>query len=284
MATTTPLAFCSISALDRSLEAAAALAAAQGLDGLEVTARPPHLDPRAPRSAIRAAGRGVRAAGLDVVAYGSYLGRRDALGEDAHGAAAGEREAGVAAALGTRLLRVWADCVAEDADQGFARVVATLCAACDAAAAEGVVVVVERHVGSFADTPERIERLLGAVARPNLALNYQVLDLLPQREAAAQPDDARRLAPLARYFHLKNTRPAADGAGPMPPGGSLSGGVLDYRALLAAAFEAGYAGPLAIEFLSFEPKPVEEKLAADVAFVRGLLAELGRGAPARSGA
>jgi L-ribulose-5-phosphate 3-epimerase len=281
---TTPLAFCSISALDRPLEAAAALAAAVGVDGLEVTARPPHLDPRAPRSAIREAGRAVRDAGLDVVAYGSYLGRRDALGEDAHGVAAGEREAGVAAALGTRLLRVWADCVAEDADQGFARVVATLCAACDAAAAEGVVVVVERHVGSFADTPERIERLLRAVARPNLALNYQVLDLLPQREAAAQPGDARRLAPLARYFHLKNTRPAADGAGPMPPGGSLAGGVLDYRAVLAAAFEAGYAGPLAIEFLSFEPKPVEEKLAADVAFVRGLLAELGRAGRRRSGA
>ena len=37
-----PLAFCSISALDRSLEAVAALAAGQGLDGIEVSARPPH--------------------------------------------------------------------------------------------------------------------------------------------------------------------------------------------------------------------------------------------------
>jgi sugar phosphate isomerase/epimerase len=268
-----PLAFCSISALDRSLEAAAALAAGAGLDGLEVTARPPHLDPFAPRAAHEAAGRAVRAAGLAVVAYGSYLGRRDALGDEAHGAAAGAREARVAAALGAPLLRVWADCVAGDPDQGLARVVETLRGACDAAAAEGVGVVVERHIGSFADTPERIDALFAAVARPNLALNYQVLDALPQRLAAQQPDDARRLVPLARYFHLKNTRPAADGAGPMPPGGSLAGGVLDYRAILAAALAAGYAGPLTIEFLSFEPIPIEAKLAADVAFLKSVLGD-----------
>jgi sugar phosphate isomerase/epimerase len=143
-------------------------------------------------------------------------------------------------------------------------------------ASEGGHVVVERHIGSFADTPERIEALLEDVARPNLALNYQVLDLLPQRLAAEQPEDARRLVPRSRYLHLKNFRPAADGAGPMPPGATLAGGVLDYRAILGAAFEAGYAGPLTIEFLSHEPKPVEEKLAGDVAFLRGVLAELGR--------
>ena len=272
----TPLAFCSISALDRSLAAAAELAAAEGLDGLEVTQRAPHLAPGAGAEEIRAAGRAVRAAGVAVVAYGSYLGRRDVLGEGAHGAAAAEREARAAAALETPLLRVWADEVAGDADLGRGRVRETLRAACDAMAAEGGSVVVERHVGSFADTPERIAALFDEVARPNLALNYQVLDLLPQRLAAAQPEDARRLVPRARYFHLKNLRPAADGAGPMPPGASLAGGVLDYRAILRAAFEAGYAGPLTIEFLSYEPKPVQEKLAGDVAFLRGVLAELGR--------
>lgn len=269
-----PLALCSISALDRPLEAAAALAASRGLDGLEVTARPPHLDPSAPDDAIRDAGRAVRDAGVTVVAYGSYLGQGGR--PEALGAAAAAREAHVAALLGAPLLRVWGDHVPAAPDGGFAAVVGTLRAACDAAAREGVTVVVERHIGSFADTPERIEALLAAVERPNLALNYQVLDLLPQRLAAAQPEDARRLVPRARYLHLKNTRPAADGVGPMPPGGSLAGGVLDYRAILAAAFEVGYAGPLTIEFLSFEPRPIEEKLAADVAWLRGVLAELGR--------
>jgi 3-dehydroshikimate dehydratase len=206
-----------------------------------------------------------------VLCYGSYLGR-----PELHGEAAARREAEVAAALGAPLLRVWGDQIVGAGDAGFATVVATLRAACDAAAAHGIDVVVERHVGSFADTPERIGRLLEAVGRANLALNYQVLDLLPQRLAGEAPEDARRLVPCARYFHLKNVRPAADGVGPMPPGGSLEHGVLDYRAILAAAFAAGYAGPLTIEFLSFEPRPVEEKLAADVAFVRGVLAELGR--------
>jgi sugar phosphate isomerase/epimerase len=129
----TPLAFCSISALDRPLAAAARLAVEAGLEGLEVTARPPHLDPRATPDDVRAAGRAVRAAGADVTAYGSYLGRADVLGADAHGAEAGEREARVAAALGTPLLRVWADGVRGEADEGFPRVVATLRAACPSA-------------------------------------------------------------------------------------------------------------------------------------------------------
>jgi sugar phosphate isomerase/epimerase len=267
----TPLAFCSISALDRPLAAVAALAAGQGLDGVEVTARPPHLDPDASLDEVRGAGRAVRETGVEVTAYGSYFGRDGACDP-----MRGRREAAVAAALGTDLLRVWAEPLAGEPEEGFGRVVAGLRAACDAAADAGIAVVVERHLGSFADTPPRIERLLAAVARTNFALNYQVLDLLPQADAASQPDDARRLAPLARYFHLKNMRPSADGRGPMPPGGSLEHGVLDYRAILAAAFGAGYGGPLTIEFLSFEPRPVEEKLAADAAWLRRVLEELGR--------
>ena len=91
----------------------------------------------------------------------------------------------------------------------------------------------------------------------------------------AQLARLRALASRARYFHLKNFRPNPDG-GPLLPGGSLECGVLDYRAILAAAFDAGYAGPLAIEFLSWDPLPIEEKLAADATFLRALLADLGR--------
>lgn len=268
---THPLGFCSISALDRPLAAVAELAVASGLDGIEATARPPHVDPAAPLAQHRETARAVRATGARVLAYGSYLGRAD-VGE-ADPARVAAREVRVAEALGAPLLRVWAEPLAGDDPTPVA---AWLRATCEAAAAAGIDVVVERHIGSLADTPQRIERLFAAVDRPNLALNYQVLDLLPQTEAARQPDDARRLAPLARYFHLKNLRPAADGRGPMPPGASLAGGVLDYRAILAAALAAGYAGPLTIEFLSFEPRPVEEKLAADAAWLRATLAEIGR--------
>src|SRR5262249_32620128 len=192
------LAFCSISALDRSLADAAAAAATAGLRALEVTAHPPHLDPMAGVEAARAAARNVRAAGVEIVAYGSYLGRFGQI-ERAHAA----REAALAAALETRLLRVWAEPI-PDGSSDLSPVLDLLRCACDAAAADGITVVVERHLGSFADTPEQIDRLLDAIDRPNVALNYQVLDFLPCDAAAAQPADAARLASRARYCHLKN--------------------------------------------------------------------------------
>jgi sugar phosphate isomerase/epimerase len=268
------LAFSSISALDRSLAEAAQLAAEAGLDALEVTERFPHLTPGCDLEAATAAGRAVQAAGLEVAAFGSYLGREAPAGPEA-----ATHAAACAAAMETSLLRVWAEPAAGGGDRG--RVVELLQSACDAAAVHDVHVAVERHVGSFADTPERIEALLADVGRDNFALNYQVLDLIAPEAADAQPADAAALAPRARYFHLKNFRPNP-GGGPLLPGGSLAGGVLDYRAILAAAFDAGYAGPLAIEFLSWEPLPIEEKLAADAAHIRALLAELGRSEPGAS--
>jgi sugar phosphate isomerase/epimerase len=241
----TRLAFCSISALDRPLPAAAEIAASAGLDGLEVTARPPHVDPEAGVAAARDAGRVVRIAGVEIVAYGSYLGRPE----------------------------VAAQPVPDEGEQGYRRIIDLMRTTCDLARAPGITVVVERHFGSFADTPERIERLLADVDRPNFALNYQVLDALPESEAANQPQDAERLVRHARYFHLKNYRTSREEKGPLRPGGSLEGGVLDYQRILNAALDAGYSGPMTFEFLSWEPKPLEEKLAADVAFVRRVLAE-----------
>jgi sugar phosphate isomerase/epimerase len=262
------IAFCSISALDRPLAGAAELAAGAGLDAIEVTAHHPHLDPEAGVEVAREAGRAVRAAGVEPIAYGSYLGRFGRIT-----AAHAERDAAIAAALAAPLLRVWAEPLA-DGQTDPAPTVALMRAAADAARADGITVVIERHIGSFADTPERVDTLLDAIDRPNVALNYQVLDALPPSAAAAQPDDAARLVGHARYFHLKNYRPSAEGS-PLQLGASLEHGALDYRAILGAAVGAGYRGPLTIEFLSGEPRPTEEKLAADVAFVRAVLAECG---------
>jgi sugar phosphate isomerase/epimerase len=264
----TRLAFCSISALDRPLPAAAEIAASAGLDGLEVTARPPHVDPEAGVAAARDAGRVVRIAGVEIVAYGSYLGRPEVAAQTQ-----AKREVAIAEALQTPLLRVWAEPVPDEGEQGYRRIIDLMRTTCDLARAPGITVVVERHFGSFADTPERIERLLADVDRPNFALNYQVLDALPESEAANQPQDAERLVRHARYFHLKNYRTSREEKGPLRPGGSLEGGVLDYQRILNAALDAGYSGPMTFEFLSWEPKPLEEKLAADVAFVRRVLAE-----------
>ncbi|MEO8604951.1 MAG: TIM barrel protein [bacterium] len=262
------LAFCSISALDRSLAAAAEVAAGAGLEGLEVTAQAPHLAPDADVAAARAAARTVREVGLEVVAFGSYLGRFG--GRERRDA---EHAAALAEALGAPLLRVWAEPGEDGA--GFDAIVDLLRAACDAAAPSGITVVIERHLGSFADTPARIAALLAAIDRPNVGLNYQVLDFLPADAAPLQAADAAALAGGARYFHLKNYQRNDDRRGPLLPGGSLRNGVLDCRAILAAGLGAGYAGPLTIEFLAADARPTEEKLADDVAFVRSVLAELG---------
>lgn len=267
------LGFCSISALDRPLAAAAELAAAAGFDTLEVTARPPHLDPEAGTAAAREQGRSVRGAGIEVVAYGSYLGRfEQTTARHAH------REVALAAALATSLLRVWAEPAGAD-PVDMEPTLAWLIPACDAAASEGITVVVERHLGSFADTSQRITELFDRVNRPNLALNYQVLDALPQKSIASQAEDCRELVGRAAYFHLKNYR-APDDGGPLQPGGSLEDGVLDYRAILEAAHDCGYTGPMALEFLSWDPISTEEKVARDIAYLRRTLAEVGAAAGA----
>ena len=261
------LGFCSYSALDRPLAAAAEVAAGAGLDGLEVTAHPPHLDPEAGLEAAREAGRAVRAAGVEVICYGSYLGRfgRTTL---AHA----RQDAEIAAALDTKLMRVWAEPI-EPTPFDMAPVVELMRAACDAAAPAGITVVIERHMGSFADTPERIAALLSAIDRSNVALNYQVLDFLPADAIDAQPADAAALVRFARYFHLKNYLRNPDPGGPLFPGGSLAGGALDYAAILRSALAADYDGPLTFEFLAFDERPTEVKLADDVAFVRGVLGD-----------
>ena len=259
------LGFCSISALDRPLAEAARVAAEAGVDGLEISEHAPHLAPGDDVAAAAEAGRVVRAAGLEVLAFGSYLGREDVSRKAASSAV--ER----AAAMGAPLLRVWAEPAATDGDR--AALVALLAQTCDAALAHEIDVVVERHRGSWADTPDRIAALLRDVGRSNFALNYQPLDDLPLSEVEDQRDDARQLAGLARYFHLKNYRRGQEGE-PLLPGAALGDGALDYASILESAFAAGFAGPLTIEFLSWANEPLEIKLARDVAYVRGLLDRL----------
>lgn len=265
-----PLAFCSISALDRDLAAAARAALAAGCSAIEATARPPHVDPDAGPDAAARQAEAVRREGATIVAYGSYLGRG---GRTTSAQAAAD--VAIAQALGAPRIRVWAEGPGAEGGVPFDACVALLQETAELAGRAGIELVVERHVGSFADTPERIDALLGAIGCENVALNYQVLDLLPESAIGAQADDAARLAGAARYFHLKNYRRNPSAGGPLLPGASLRSGALDYRAILPAAWRAGYAGPLTFEFLSWEARPLEEKLADDVAFVREILARAG---------
>lgn len=259
------LSFCSVSALDRPIEAVAEMVVALGLDGLEVSGHPPHLPPDASVQLAREVGLAVRRAGSSVTAFGSYLGRFGQVS-----AADAQRVVAWAEAMQTPLVRVWAEPLPEG-NEDMQQAVELMQAACDAARPAAITVVIERHLGSFADTPARIAELFQRIGRDNCALNYQVLDFLPAAQIDAQADDARALIGRAQYFHLKNYQHNPDGHSSLIPGGSLEGGALDYRAILGAALDASYRGPLTIEFLAADERSVEEKLGADAAFVRSVL-------------
>lgn len=265
------IAVCSIAGIDRRLEAVADAAVAAGATGLELTARPPHVCEGAGLAELGRAGQMLRSRGLEPVAYGSYLGTGELRGGDDVA-----REIARCAALGAPRIRVWATPRDPDDDQrSFHEIVELMQQCCEAGESTGVEIVVERHGGSFADTAERAERLLEAVDHERFGLNYQILDFLPLEEASHQAEDARRLAPRARYVHLKNYRLPGRAGERLLPWASLAGGAVDQREVIGGLLRAGYAGVLALEFVSTEESPsFEEKLAADLGFLRRVLREL----------
>jgi len=254
------LGLVTIAGIDTPLGQVLDAAAEHGLDGIELTARPPHVGPEDDLAAI---GRTTRTLGLEIFALGSYLGR-----EPQTTLAHAEAVLLDANALRAPVVRVWAEPFAERA-----KVVRLLRMTADRADALGMRLVIERHAGSLADTPERCEALLAEIDHPSCALAYQPLDGLRASEAAAQPDDARRLAPLSRHFHVKNYR---DVDGTLELSAPLADGALDYGPILAAAVEAGYEGPLLLEFVSDDASiSFRERVAADAAALRALVDGLG---------
>lgn len=256
------LGLATIVGLSHPLEEVLDVAAAVGLEGVEITGRVPHLRPRASSIEVESVRRAVERRGLEVLAFGSYVGFEGNFGRGDVGDAVA-----VARDLGAPTIRVWAESPTRQPDErGFDEVVSLLRYCCDEAASHGVNVVVERHANSFADSVSNVERLLSMVGRGNFSLNYQPLDRLPSDAAPTVPDDAARLATHATYLHLKNYRAESSR---LELGAPLASGALDYRAVLRAAIDAGYAGPLVLEFTSDdESVSLEARVGADFEFLR----------------
>jgi sugar phosphate isomerase/epimerase len=250
------IGLCTIAALNHPLIQVIQMATKAGLDGLEVTAKPPHLDPEQGVEVARKIGQMVRSAGLDVIAYGSYLGRDDQ--SDA------EREVAIAVALDTKIIRVWAE------GRSFEQTVNLLQTTCDLAAKNGIEVVVERHRDSFADTPDRIEHLFHSIERSNVGLNYQVLDLKHGEPILDVPPEIKQLMKYTEYVHLKNYKAVSEEEGYLPFT-SLASGLLDYRSIIKALISEGCKGPLMIEFLSDDSRISESILAKQVEYIRDVL-------------
>lgn len=156
------------------------------------------------------------------------------------------------------------------------RIAERLRTACDLLPASNLVLLVETHPQTLADTTDSTLRLLAEVDHPRLRVNFDVLHLW---EAGDEPANA--LATLRKYvshYHLKNIRhrselgvfspenvysPAGTRAGMVP----LHDGALDYRTFLASL-----AGDERAEAsLEWFGDDVERTLREDLAFIRGLV-------------
>jgi 3-dehydroshikimate dehydratase len=83
-----------------------------------------------------------------------------------------------------------------------ARVVARLRGACQRVADQGLLLLVETHPGTLADTVDSTLRLLTEVDHPALRLNFDVLHVW---EGGDEPRQALSLLePYVSHFHLKN--------------------------------------------------------------------------------
>ena len=235
---TTQLGFCSISAMDRPLVGGGG--ARRSRTGSTASRRrraPPHVDPAAP---LEIASRDGARRRRDGRARSSPTARTSGAPTSAARPRPRQKppraKLRIAEALGAPLLRVWAEPLARRA-RAAASPRSRRCCARPATRRRraGIDVVVERHIGSFADTPERIERLF-ASRRPS--------------ELRAQLPGARPAAAGARRRAAGRRAPAGSARALLPPeeraarrrrrrarcrrAASLAGGVLDYRAILAA--------------------------------------------------
>ena len=111
----------------------------------------------------------------------------------------------------------------------------------DYAAAAGVVIAIEPHVGSALDTPERTVWLLRQVDSPFLKLNFDISHF----EVLGLPTDqtVAALAPHSVHTHVKDQRGRSPAHEFLIPGE----GPFDFAAYLRAMEGAGYEGYITAE-------------------------------------
>ncbi len=107
----------------------------------------------------------------------------------------------------------------------------------DAAAAHGIVVSVEGHVGSHVDTPEKLARLLERTPGLKLTLDYTHFSYVGIPDAEIEP-----LVPYARHVQGRGAR-----KGRLQT--RFQDNAIDYGRLLRRLQETGYAGYFAIEYV-----------------------------------
>ncbi len=226
------IGLCSIARKLDPLDEVVAEAAELGCEAIELWGQPPHLTALTEEAGARAAAV-VRGAGLATTVLGSYL--RPGAADFA------AQLPGVLAAAhgyGARLVRVWAGGVSDArADQAvWDQVIADferLLGACG-----DLVLSIERHGGTLAESAEGAARLLDRLPDARVTLNFQYARGV---DTAGTIAEIHRFWPRISNVHAQNVR---DGV-PW----DLAGGDLDYQAILRALATLGYDGLVEVEFI-----------------------------------
>jgi 3-dehydroshikimate dehydratase len=260
-----PITLCSLAARDTPIELVLPQAAAAGFEAVELFGG--HIDGksalelRSLRS--QAASLGLRL--LSVAPYLSFVRSPEAAAESRETARRFVRYARV---LGCSHLRTFTDSgpagiAGSTASAGqWAQGVAAL--RWLAVEAPDLVLAVETHRWTLADTPATAERLIDEVAMPNLCLLFQVMGPDPSTATAIAQFD--RLRPLIGHIHIAGA--SADG-GTCP----VDEGVRDSAALLRHIRSSGYSGPLALEYCW--PRPGWDQVVAGACLLRRVLRPVG---------
>jgi 3-dehydroshikimate dehydratase len=236
--------------------------------GVEMWGREPHVGEVYDYNRARLCRRMCEERGLEVAALGSYL---------RFGVTKRSTETGslldtlnTAHTLRAPIIRVWASDVASDkADAAlWQRVVAEARDAAHRSRKLEVVLAVEMHDETLADTSASALRLVEEVACDNFRLNYQ-----PTGRPGAEDNVARLKAVFDHVVHVHaqsfQPGPLPNGEGPRRAG--LRDGVVDFPAIVQVLLRRGYSGWLALEFAAVEGNGKCQALARDLTYLRELV-------------
>lgn len=248
---------CTISNGEASVEIVLAAAAEAGYNGVEIWGKAPHVGDRTTAECERIA-ETAREHGLEIPVYGSYLrAGADGFQDDL------ATELRAATSLGTDLIRVWAGTqeYGDHAETHWEAVVEDLASLADRAAGRGIGVTVEHHAGTLTSSATGARRLVEAVDRGTLGLNYQPSFALPPKEIVA---NARDLGSLSNNAHVQAI-PGRDGEDRC----LLEDAYFDVEAVLEALSEQGFDGYVNVEFVTDECE-FGVAVERDLAYLRSL--------------
>ena len=267
-------ALCTISHREKLLEYALEVAKELGFDAVELWGREPHISEKFDENRVQAARRMIEDRGLQLCCLGSYVvfGPVKTRAEEL---ADLDDTLYTARCLRAPIVRVWASDIASATanKKQWDRTAGEIQDACDLAARLNLVLAVEMHDDTLADTADSSLRLLEQVDRPNFQLTFEVA----HRPTEEKPEQRlARVLPHVVHIHLRNYASLAGEDGERVRWVAISEGVVDYLALIETLAEHHYKGCYALEFACREGNGKRESLATDLAYLKSLLKLVGK--------